>query len=260
MGLPANLLRLGGPTPTPRTPPRAPTASRCSVQPPGHCRGLCGSRLRLPPQAPAAPPAARRGRASVSRAVCSLSPRRALLHHQPPTHESHLGGGGDGGGSCPVGGRGSAVAAARRGSRDAGGGWVRAWPRRPRGKLGTDRRVRGGGAGPPRGEGAPCLGRGERAGRGRRLPAATERGVPAARPGGDPGRATCRRPQPAAPVPVLCRRCPVTTASPVTGCSQVVLLASSLRARRAGPGVRGDRGAAAPVAPRAARPPARRLT
>lgn len=47
--------------------------------------------------------------------------------------------------------------------------------------------------------------------------------------------------RPGSALPVLCRRCPVTTASPVTGCSQVVLFASSLQGeKKPRRGVSGD--------------------
>ncbi|XP_073079648.1 uncharacterized protein [Manis javanica] len=49
-----------------------------------------------------------------------------------------------------------------------------------------------------------------------------------------PGGAPLRSARPCAALPALCRRCPVTTASPVTGCSQVVLFASSLQGREKG--------------------------
>lgn len=69
----------------------------------------------------------------------------------------------------------------------------------------------------------------------RRLPGTAARGrLPAG--GGRPGlcsllpaKANSARARPGSALPVLCRRCPVTTASPVTGCSQVVLFASSLQ-------------------------------
>ncbi|MEJ1280034.1 hypothetical protein NN561_010973 [Cricetulus griseus] len=79
-----------------------------------------------------------------------------------------------------------------------------------------------------------------------------------------------RRAAPGSPLPVLCRRCPVTTASPVTGCSQVVLLASSLQGRE-GTGAERREGRptggpppppSGPLVPAAPRhlPPARPLT
>lgn len=49
-----------------------------------------------------------------------------------------------------------------------------------------------------------------------------------------PGGAQLRSGPAGSALPVLCRRCPVTTASPVTGCSQVVLFASSLQGERRG--------------------------
>lgn len=73
----------------------------------------------------------------------------------------------------------------------------------------------------------------------RRLPRDRGPGQVARQGGGRPG--LCRllpaepnssRARPGSALPVLCRRCPVTTASPVTGCSQVVLFASSLQGGR----------------------------
>ena len=69
----------------------------------------------------------------------------------------------------------------------------------------------------------------------RRLPGTAARGrLPAGgwRPGLCrllPAEPNSTRARPGSALPVLCRRCPVTTASPVTGCSQVVLFASSLQ-------------------------------
>lgn len=51
---------------------------------------------------------------------------------------------------------------------------------------------------------------------------------------GGSGRAGARGRAPGRVLPAL-RRCPVITASPVSGCSQVVLFASSLRGRTHGP-------------------------
>lgn len=65
-------------------------------------------------------------------------------------------------------------------------------------------------------------------------------------------------PQPRLALPVLCRRCPVTTASPVTGCSQVVLLASSLQGREGTGAERREgrpTGSLGPLAPAAPQPP-----
>lgn len=103
------------------------------------------------------------------------------------------------------------------------------------------------------------------AGRGRRLPSADEKAEKKGAPGlsrAEPGAPLTPpggpKPQPWPALPVLCRRCPVTTASPVTGCSQVVLLASSLQGRE-GTGAERARGAThgapGPLAPAAPKPP-----
>lgn len=143
-----------------------------------------------------------------------------------------------------------------RGGFQARAAWGRQGEARGAARPGEGRR--GPGAEPARvlgrarGGGSPGGGSGSRGATGSTRPRGAEEGGARRAGAAVPGKGWGPRPPPAGLLPAL-RRCPVITASPVSGCSQVVLFASSLRGRTHGPSQAG----AAPAAPsaRPSRPP-----